>query len=150
MKKYANNKEKERLESDKPNDDTPGKVHKFKDREREAIKDAIFGSIFKTTLDNSHPLGFGYPKHYFTLKRNGRRFAYLQDGWNVSVIEDKDKRVSGFSGANALKKVENSLVFGVEDMGRGNIVYMTDNPLFRAFWQNGKLLFGNAVFLVGQ
>ena len=150
LKKYASNKEKERLESDKPNDDTPGKVHKFKDREREAIKDAIFGSIFKTTLDNSHPLAFGYPEHYFTLKRNGRRFAYLQDGWNVSVIEDKNKLVSGFSGANALNKVEKSLVFGVEDLGRGNIIYMTDNPLFRAFWQNGKLLFGNAVFLVGQ
>ena len=68
----------------------------------------------------------------------------------MSVIEDKNKLVSGFSGVNALSRVEKSLVFGVEDIGQGNIIYMTDNPLFRAFWQNGKLLFGNAVFLVGQ
>lgn len=150
LKKYASNEEKEKLEPGKRRDRTSPKVNKFKDREREAIKDAIFGSIFKTRLDNSHPLAFGYPEHYFTLKRNGRRFAYLEDGWNVSIIEDKNKLVSGFSGANALNKVERSLVFGVEDLGRGNIIYMTDNPLFRAFWQNGKLLFGNAVFLVGQ
>jgi len=35
-------------------------------------------------------------------------------------------------------------------MGRGNVVYLADNPLFRAFWHNGKLLFGNAVFIVGN
>jgi hypothetical protein len=29
-------------------------------------------------------------------------------------------------------------------------VYMADDPLFRSFWENGKLLFCNAVFLVGQ
>lgn len=150
LKKYASNKEKEKLEPSASGDDMTGRLYKFKDREREAIKDAIFGSIFKTSLDNSHPLAFGYPDYYFTLKRSGRRFAYLHNGWNVSVIEDKNKLVSGFSGVNALSRVEKSLVFGVEDIGQGNIIYMTDNPLFRAFWQNGKLLFGNAVFLVGQ
>ena len=40
-------------------------------------------------------------------------------------------------------------VFGVENMGRGRVIYLADNPLFRAFWYNGKLLFGNAVFIVG-
>ena len=96
LKKYANNKEKERFEPNKTSKNALAKIHKFKDREREAIKDAIFGSIFKTKLDNSHPLAFGYPEHYFTLKRSGRRFAYLPEGWNVSVIEDKNKLVSGF------------------------------------------------------
>jgi hypothetical protein len=35
-------------------------------------------------------------------------------------------------------------------MGRGSVVYMVDDPLFRSFWENGKLLFSNAVFMVGQ
>jgi hypothetical protein len=35
-------------------------------------------------------------------------------------------------------------------MGGGQVIYMSDNPLFRAFWDNGKLLFANAVFFVGQ
>ena len=30
------------------------------------------------------------------------------------------------------------------------VVYLVDDPLFRSFWQNGKLLFSNAVFMVGQ
>jgi len=35
-------------------------------------------------------------------------------------------------------------------MGGGSVVYLSDNPLFRNFWENGKLLFTNAVFLAGQ
>jgi hypothetical protein len=38
----------------------------------------------------------------------------------------------------------------VQDVGRGAVVYLVDNPLFRGFWQSGKRLFSNAVFLVGQ
>jgi len=41
-------------------------------------------------------------------------------------------------------------VFGVEDKGQGSITYLVDNPLFRTFWENGKMLFANAVFMVGN
>ena len=32
----------------------------------------------------------------------------------------------------------------------GNIVFFADDPIFRNFWENGKMLLANAVFLVGQ
>jgi hypothetical protein len=35
-------------------------------------------------------------------------------------------------------------------MGAGSVVVLADNPMFRQFWENGKLLFCNAVFLAGQ
>jgi hypothetical protein len=41
-------------------------------------------------------------------------------------------------------------VFGVEDKGQGQVVYLVDNPLFRAFWENGKMVFANAVFMLGN
>ena len=37
-----------------------------------------------------------------------------------------------------------------QTIGRGSVIYMVDDPLFRSFWENGKLLFSNAVFIVGQ
>ena len=43
-----------------------------------------------------------------------------------------------------------SMVYGVENQGRGQIVYMVDNPMFRSFWESGKLLMANSIFLVGQ
>jgi hypothetical protein len=33
-------------------------------------------------------------------------------------------------------------------MGGGNVIYFAEDPLFRSFWENGRLLFSNAVFLV--
>ncbi len=56
--------------------------------------------------------------------------------------------VSGFAGSNTISKMENTLVFGVEQQGRGSVVYLVDNPLFRGFWQGGKLFFVNALFMV--
>ena len=71
----------------------------------------------------------------------------LDKGYNVAYLTDNPESVSGYAGEDALKALENSLVFGVEPMGRGSLTYMVDDPLFRAFWQNGKLFFVNALFL---
>ena len=56
--------------------------------------------------------------------------------------------MAGFTGRNAKNTLKNTLLMGVQSMGRGNIVYLADDPLFRGFWYGGKLLFGNAVFMV--
>jgi hypothetical protein len=35
----------------------------------------------------------------------------------------------------------------MEEKGKGEVVYFVDDPLFRSFWENGKLMFCNAVFM---
>jgi hypothetical protein len=123
---------------------------RYEDAERKTLSDYIGGAIYKVTLDRSHPLAFGMKDTYYSLKTNELRFGYLTDGWNVGVMKGKVKPVQGFAGYRANQKLDNSLVFGVEEKGSGEVVYMVDNPLFRMFWENGKMLFSNAVFMVGQ
>lgn len=118
-------------------------------RERESIKNMITGSIIKTTVDNSHPMAFGYEDNYFSLKLSSDSYSLLSDGYNVSYIQEP-LVVSGFAGSEALKNLKNSLVFGEVPMGNGSIIYMVDNPLFRAFWQNGKLFFANSIFFTNN
>jgi len=115
--------------------------------EREDLKKTITGSVFKSKVDNTHPLAFGYPDSYYSLKLSGTSYNLLEKGVNVAYFPEKTKNYSGFAGSDALKKVSNSLLFGVESKGKGQLIYMVDNPLFRSFWQNGKLFFANAVFL---
>ena len=62
----------------------------------------------------------------------------------------KDNQVAGFVGAKLKDKLKDGLIFGVQQMGAGSVTYLTDNVMFRNFWENGKLMFCNAVFLVGQ
>jgi hypothetical protein len=122
----------------------------FSDRERENVADLITGSIFKSTLDNSHPLAFGYGNTYFSLKLSGTSYHYLKKGYNVGYFNEDSQNVSGYAGSKARKEVPKSLLFGEEPMGRGSIVYMVDNVLFRSFWENGKLFVANAVFLLNS
>ena len=122
----------------------------FSDRERESVTDLITGSIFKGTLDNSHPLAFGYGKNYFSLKLSGTSYSYLKEGYNVGYFNEETKNVSGYAGSKASKEVPKSLLFGEEPMENGSIIYMVDNPLFRSFWENGKLFVANAVFLLNS
>jgi len=35
-------------------------------------------------------------------------------------------------------------------MGSGAVIYFVEDPIFRMFWQNGKMLLFNAAFLVAQ
>jgi hypothetical protein len=122
----------------------------YANRERDQITDYIPGAIFKVEVDNTHPLMFGYPSYYYTLKMDNAVYEFIKkDGWNVGVIK-KENQISGFVGSKLEPKLKDGLVFGVQDLGRGNVIYLTDDVMFRNFWQNGKLILCNAVFLVGQ
>jgi hypothetical protein len=83
---------------------------------------------------------------YYTLRSSSRRYAALESGWNVGTYGDQPEPISGFVGSRANRDLSGSMVFGVMPMGEGSITYLVDNPLFRGFWENGKLLFDNAVF----
>ncbi|NQZ44953.1 MAG: zinc carboxypeptidase [Flavobacteriaceae bacterium] len=119
----------------------------FSKTRRERMKNAITGAIFKTKVDNSHPLAYGYGNSYFTLKLGSDSYAYLSQG-NVAYLEEGTTPVSGFAGSNAQKKIAKTVVYAVESRGGGQVVYMVDNPLFRGFWENGKLFFANALFML--
>lgn len=137
------------LKKEETDSTAPPAIETFSQRQRERISSFNTGSIYKITMDNSHPLAFGYDQNYFSLKLSADSYDYLEDGWNVGIAK-ADAHTSGFVGYEAKEKLKNTLTFGVQRMGRGSVVYLVDNPLFRAFWHNGKLLFGNAVFLVGS
>ena len=122
----------------------------FEERERDFLASSIPGSIYKVELDNTHPLAFGYPNYYYTLKQDGAMYDFIKEGgWNVGVIK-KNNQVAGFVGSVLKEKLQDGLIFGVQDIGNGEIVYLADDVLFRSFWENGKLMLCNAVFLVGQ
>jgi hypothetical protein len=136
------------IKTKKMKKDTTKSVRPFDGSERERIKSAITGAIFKTKVDNTHPLAYGYNSSYFTLKLGNDSYEYLTTGNVVYLEENQNKPVSGFAGSIAQEKIAKSLVYGVENYGRGSVVYMVDNPLFRGFWENGKLFFANALFMV--
>lgn len=131
-------------------DTEPNYLVPYDQREQESVKHFITGSIFKTKVDVSHPLAFGYTDDYFTLKAGTSSYSFLEGGYNVAYIEGEPERVSGFAGEKALKGLKNSLVFGEHRIGRGSVVYLADDVMFRSFWENGKLFLVNSLFFVNN
>lgn len=128
-------------------DTTVTTVQPYEITQREQIKSEITGAIFKTRVDPTHPLAYGYGDTYFTLKLGDDSYEYLKGG-TVAYLEDTPNPVAGFAGSEALKKMDKTLVFGTEEHGSGQVIYLVDNPLFRGFWENGKLFFANALFMM--
>jgi hypothetical protein len=116
----------------------------FQQQERAAISDQLPGAVIKSHIDSTHPIGYGFKNDYHTLKTDKYAFEMLKNG-NVCWIDEQYKSY-GFIGSRVKNRLNKSLVAGVQSMGRGQVVYFVDNPLFRAFWYEGKVMFGNALF----
>ena len=120
----------------------------FAAKGRDRLRYDLPGAIFRAAVDDTHPLADGYGADYMTLRTSGRRFAALEEG-NVAVLPpgDQGRPFSGHAGEMSIPAQKGSLVAGVHNMGRGSVVYLVDNPLFRMFWKSGHRFFDNAVFL---
>ncbi len=118
----------------------------FNKKSRERLRTDLPGAIYTAAVDPSHPLAYGYGAEYKSLKTSGSAYAPLASGNAMSLLNDGEP-FSGHSGSQVAERIGGSLVAGVHNMGRGHVVYLADNPLFRAFWRNGHRLFDNAVFL---
>ena len=133
--------------SDEKSTDTYASLRRYENREKDFLTTNNPGSIFKVNLDNSHPMAWGYPDYYYTLKGDDNVYEFMKNGWNVGVLK-KDTPVAGFVGAKAKGQFKDGVLFGQMPVGRGSVVFFADDVLFRNFWQNGKLMFANAVFMV--
>ena len=123
------------------------RIQSYEDSERRNISRSMPGAIIENKVDGSHPLAYGIGNQYYSLKNSSRTFALQTDMWNVMYVPEEYK-YAGFIGAELKAKLKNSMTFAVENKGAGKMIYMVDNPLFRGFWENGNLLFRNALFFV--
>jgi hypothetical protein len=116
--------------------------------ERNDISETIIGAVYKCELDKTHPLNFGFNR-YETLRQSADIYE-LQEGVNVVRLGKNPSSLNGFVGSGVNKMQSEAVIAGIEEIGQGQVIYFIDNPLFRGFWERGKLLFSNAVYLVGN
>jgi hypothetical protein len=121
-------------------------LKRYENRERDWLTENTPGAIYKVYLDDSNPIAFGYPDFYYSLKMNTNLLEFSKDSWNIGVLK-KDNFISGFVGSTAKESIKDGAVIASNAYGSGTVVCFVDNPVFRSFWENGKLLLSNAVFL---
>jgi hypothetical protein len=127
----------------KSDDSTLLKKFEIENDKRYELSNLSEGSIYKVRLDDTDPYAFGMGKDWYILKRSAG-YPFLATGSNIGYILDKEP-VAGFAGFKYKDKIKNTLVIGAEKIGSGEVIYITDDPYFRAFWESGRVLLGNMV-----
>lgn len=147
LRVFASDEEKTKAENTAKEKELKGRLLDYHNYERRLLSSSIPGAIIENSIDASHPLAFGLGSNYFSLKTDARKYSLLTNASNVIYVP-KNYRSYGFIGHELKKELAETVTFAVEKKNKGSLIYMIDNPLFRGFWENGILLFSNALFQV--
>tara|TARA_B100001146_G_C16201073_1_gene444687 strand:+ start:5716 stop:8235 length:2520 start_codon:yes stop_codon:yes gene_type:complete len=119
----------------------------FEDRGNYFGAQVIGGAIFETKLDRTHPIAFGYKNEMLPVFRNSTIFLEADDNsYNNPIQYTNTPLLSGYISKPNLKELSGTSAFKTSGLGRGQVVYFTDNTNFRAFWYGTNKLLMNAIF----
>ena len=106
----------------------------------------IGGTILQIDLDETHPIGYGYPTSIPVFRR-GTSFYDVptKPGLTVAAYSD-DPLLSGYISPPMLDQARGSVAIAADRYGQGRVSLLMDNPNFRAFWYGTNGLFLNAIF----
>lgn len=131
-----------RVENDNEKEPLP-----YADANQNRGAQVIGGSIFRTELDLTHPLAFGFRNPELSVFRNSTMFMELPSNrYAAPVRYTNEPLVSGYISNKNNALIPNTASVVVSGTGSGRVILMTDNPNFRAFWFGTNKLFANAVF----
>ncbi|MEX2335131.1 MAG: DUF4350 domain-containing protein, partial [Pseudohongiella sp.] len=114
---------------------------------RDRGEQLIGGSIFNTTLDLTHPLGYGYNNSLLRVFRDSTLFMERAENPYATPLQyTSEPLASGYVSQENIDRMAGTAAIVVSAHGSGRVIAMTDNPNFRAFWFGTTRLFMNAVF----
>ncbi len=113
----------------------------------DANRQAISGAIFKTEMDLSHPLAFGYTQKALPIFKSGTMVAELSENPYASPIRySSDPLLSGYCSDLNHERIKGAPFVMINALGRGKIISIFDNTNFRGVWYGSNKVFTNAVY----
>ncbi|WP_199610645.1 M14 family zinc carboxypeptidase [Flocculibacter collagenilyticus] len=117
--------------------------------EREALQgqQRIAGAIYKTELDLTHPLAFGYSHAELPVFKNSTMLLMPAKAPFTTVAKYTEKPLlAGFSAARNVEQIAKGVTLIAHNHGKGRVIASTDNVNFRGFWYGTSRIFSNALF----
>jgi len=130
-------------------DDSEEKRFDYREMQARDAEHIIGGAIVSTDLDTSHPLGFGYGDRMLPMQRNTTATLSWPDDNPYAVVSaypEGDVLLTGYISQKRQVELAGTAAVIAEPMGRGNVVLMADNPVFRATFLGSNKLLLNAIF----
>lgn len=115
-------------------------------RDHEALEE-IAGAIFSTTIDLTHPLGYGLSRPELPLFRSNRLILQpAKSKYETPAVYTAAPLLSGYASDANIAAIANSAAIVAVTTGTGRAILMPDNPVFRGFWLVGERVLLNAIY----
>lgn len=119
----------------------------YANRGKEYSLNAIAGAIFKTEMDITHPLCYGYLQKELPVFKSGNSVSEsLKTKYAEPVKFSNEPFLSGFVSEKNLERLKNAPVVSVQPAGRGKVITYHESMAFRGIWLGTNKLFMNSVF----
>ena len=107
----------------------------------------IGGAIFKTKIDRSHPINFGQTNNIMPIFRNSTIFIEKdKESYKNPILYSDDPLLSGYISEENLELLRSTSPLKINSVGKGKVIYLTDNTNFRAFWFGTNKILLNSIF----
>jgi hypothetical protein len=124
------------------------KEGRYAEKEQLAGQRRIAGAIFQTELDLSHPLTFGLPRAELPVFKNDVMLLQVPAQPFVTVGRYRQgTQLAGFVAPELAEQFSLSASLVAHNLGKGRVIAMTDDPVFRGYFQGSARLLINALYL---
>ena len=107
----------------------------------------IGGAIFNTKIDRSHPINFGQTNTTMPIFRNSTIFIEKdKESYNNPILYTDNPLLSGYISEENIDLLKSTSPLKINKIGKGKVIYLTDNTNFRAFWYGTNKILMNAIF----
>lgn len=140
--KFADDDASEENDESEPVEPAP-----YADFEQDFARTLIGGSALAVELDTTHPLGFGYRRNRLTTFRQGAHVLKTSENRYATPGRYADTPlVAGYLSEKVAEKLAGTTALAADRLGRGLVVRIADDTLFRSYWAGAERLFANALF----
>jgi len=121
----------------------------FADREKLEARQSIGGAILELTLDPTHPLSFGIRGNRLPiLKNKALGLTETSTPFIVAAKYSEEPLLSGYLAEEYQRSFSMSPAILLEPRGKGAIVILADNLMFRNIWLGSEKIYANALYFV--
>ncbi|MDK2597024.1 M14 metallopeptidase family protein [Pseudoalteromonas obscura] len=123
----------------------------YSERDALAAKQRIAGAIFQAEVDVTHPLAFGYEDGTLPLFKNSTWvMKHSSKPFSTVLKYSNAPLLSGYAHEKNVAQIANSSALVARKYGKGLVIAMTDNPVFRGYWYGTSRLLNNALFFASS
>lgn len=122
------------------------KAMRYGDFDDQRAQRTIGGAIVSATVDNSHPVTFGYNNEMPLFRKGNTLLKANGNPFTAPVNYTEKPLLSGYIGEQRLAEMSGQPAVIAERHGNGLVIRFANNPLFRGFWRGTERMWVNSLY----